>query len=645
MLVETKDALGKTNGLQFLSGPDQLEQLEKHIQTFKSPIKDLRPSIRRIEQKLLTEYSGFLIGNQAIDFQKQDGITEMEEATMANAIERRLNDMLMDDEEKGILSISRKTIYISCVSNFTNFLDLFRKTLRSLELGIPCVILCRSNTSQHGFRWVELLVDLMNKEGVQDMGMVTFLSCSLDNIIQITQRNQEFTGNLYATCSRELATNMKTGYPKTVASTGGPNTLVSTEWTLNIREAIRMSATIESSGQCTALRHAVIPSSTQVSEVFETTMSIPDASYALQNNMFDGVFANHKGSHPPPDEEEYEYLEGADTFVKVRKDNFPEGHMQEYWRKVTVDFSQMSAGWENDDAEMFRLCSWLNNHQPISLAINAKKHKAFDLAMTLFEKTGLVVYTIGTSDDILTPPAMTCQARPQDAEIFGEFPPRKNLGKYTRYPVIVPSSTSSYDSEYTKDYLSSLKQFANVIPSSIQEMVRFIPDKSTRGFCVELLNYIANVTIENPKVGYGTSRTTLWGLQRPPILTGVKTLIRCGQHASIDALVPVFILFYATNARPQVELSVHPGNTAVVHFCEKYHLSTICQCDAIFTQHEKTFVWNVVHVDVEPMHNFPMVGNFVSLYFPLGHIKSTKPNDMEFIDKFRNCNKWLQLHR
>jgi hypothetical protein len=155
--------------------------LENHIQTFQSPYMDLRTIIRHIEEKLLTDYAGFLIGNQAVDFQKQDGVTEMEEATMANAVERRLNNMLLDDEKKGILTISRKIIYISCVSNFTNFLDLFRKTLRSLEVGIPCVILGRSNTSQHSYRWAELLVDLMQKEGVKEMGMVTFLSCTLDH--------------------------------------------------------------------------------------------------------------------------------------------------------------------------------------------------------------------------------------------------------------------------------------------------------------------------------------------------------------------------------------------------------------------------------------------------------------------------------
>jgi hypothetical protein len=43
----------------------------------------------------------------------------------------------------------------------------------------------------------------------------------------------------------------------------------------------------------------------------------------------------------------------------------------------------------------------------------------------------------------------------------------------------------------------------------------------------------------------------------------------------------------------------------------------------------------------ESCKNFPMVGNFVSLYLPLGHIKSTMPNDEEFVFRTRTSDKWL----
>jgi hypothetical protein len=145
-------------------------------------------------------------------------VTEIEESIMANTVERRLNDLLLRDESLGILVINRRPIYVSTVSNFSNFLDLCRKVLRMLECGIPVVILGRTHVAQHSFRWSKLLVDLLQEERV-DPAMVTFASCSLDDIKDITRSCQ--VGNLYATCSRQLAAEIKAGYPNTIASTGG----------------------------------------------------------------------------------------------------------------------------------------------------------------------------------------------------------------------------------------------------------------------------------------------------------------------------------------------------------------------------------------------------------------------------------------
>lgn len=425
--IETIDALGNGNGSQYLANKEQVAMLKDHISTYKSPYTDLREPLRRVEQKFLTEYTGFLIGNQAMDFAKQDGTTEIEESIMANTVERRLCDQVLKAEQDRKINISRKPIYVSCVSNFTNFLDLFRKTIRSMELGVPCVVLGRSNTVQHPYRWALKLQELLKEEGV-DPGMLTYASCSLDDIKDITQSLKDHTGNLYATCSRQLAKDMMSGYPKTVASTGGPNTLVATEWNDKVKAVVQMSASIECAGQCTALRHSVVPPSVGdevLDGVFDSIQEIPNASYAVEKSLFDGVYSKHTGSGVPDDPKDgYTHHSKVDAYYRIGTEPpvgiEVEGDLPEYWRKVVVDFSKMEISAKNTE-NIEKLAAWLNKHQPISLAINAKREEVFELAVQLFDRTGMVVYTIGSTDDDEHPPALTCQARPQEAECFGKI--------------------------------------------------------------------------------------------------------------------------------------------------------------------------------------------------------------------------------
>ena len=91
--------MANSNGHQYFASPEQVADLKRHIQSYQSPYKDIRNELRRIEHLFLTEHAGFLIGNQCVDFQKQDGVTEMEESIMANSVERRMNDLLLEDEE------------------------------------------------------------------------------------------------------------------------------------------------------------------------------------------------------------------------------------------------------------------------------------------------------------------------------------------------------------------------------------------------------------------------------------------------------------------------------------------------------------------------------------------------------------------
>ncbi|KAL3772360.1 hypothetical protein ACHAW5_010362 [Stephanodiscus triporus] len=653
----TKDALDRPNGHQYHATPDQVDSLLDHVLNYRSTYADLRPEVRRIERKFLDEYAGLLIGNQCLDYSKQDGVTELEECIMANSAERKMNDLLFDDE----------------------------RTLRSLELGVPCAVLCRSHTTQHPYRWTELLVDLMVEEGI-DAGMVTYLSCQLEDIIHITSRCAGRAGTLYTTCSRDLAKSIMSTYPDTISSTGGPNTLLTTEWTATVRDAIRTSASIESAGQCTALRHLVVPECVHLSDVesmFDDVEHVTSPVDALRRGTCDGVFDGHGGtSSPPPPPATASLVDGGgggeeegggyakhgrkDAYYRVGPalPSLENDEMNEYWRKVVVDVTNFlpadastaataAVGEGRLGAAVVDLSRWLNRHQPISLAVNARRAQVLELGRSLFEKTSLVVTTIGSTDAPDAPPAMTCQARPQDAECFGEFPPRKRMGEYTQFPVIIPSSTPSYGARYRDEYLRSrtLEDLDGTsCPVHAREWLSDIVDVTTRGYCVELVRYLCDATEENPKGGFGTGRTVLWGLQRPPILEGLRTLLRCGPSVSFDDLSSIFLLFYSTNARSQVELSVDGSNKDLLdklmrHDLDSHVFKVVVEGDETLEHRlneEQDDFYNIVRVHSSGKP-FKMLGQFVSLYLPLGHIKSTRKNDEEFVKYFGQSEKWLKM--
>eukprot|EP00286_Rhodomonas_abbreviata_P008251 CAMPEP_0181319212 /NCGR_PEP_ID=MMETSP1101-20121128/17444_1 /TAXON_ID=46948 /ORGANISM="Rhodomonas abbreviata, Strain Caron Lab Isolate" /LENGTH=334 /DNA_ID=CAMNT_0023426783 /DNA_START=190 /DNA_END=1191 /DNA_ORIENTATION=- len=261
-VIDTVDAQGAVNGKQIVADEatfqaviSLMERLSADAEKPEASKQDYRESIWRVEQKLLSpQYAAALVGNQALDFLKQDGITEIEESIMANTVERRMNAQLLGDEVEKKVLINRHPALVACVSNFTNFLDLFRKTIRNVELGVPVVVLSRSNTSQHCFRWFEILEKLMKEEGLEGR-LVSFASLSLDQQRALFKRFPK--SPVYFTGSREVAKALKEIAPKAISSTGGPNTMVNTAFNPKIAEAIRMSACIENSGQCTALRHVV----------------------------------------------------------------------------------------------------------------------------------------------------------------------------------------------------------------------------------------------------------------------------------------------------------------------------------------------------------------------------------------------------
>ena len=413
----------------------------------------------------------------------------------ANLVEHRLNDLLLADEERGVINICRAPAYVGCVSNFSNFLDLFRKTLRNVELGVPAVVLSRANTTQHMFRWAELLVELFDKHGI-DQGMMTYAAFTIDDTQQAFKACPD--GAMYITCSREVAANVRGSHGNVMSSTGGkvtasstadhhphpsharvllpltfeplhhasrcrifntcrtfsldllrlfaglrlatlsllaprdagPNTLCAPAMTDEIREAIQLSAMIENSGQCTALRHACVgggATEADLHAMFDSAPTVSTPADALRQGSFAGVFDGKDGSNPAPFHAADGYtVHGTFSNIAFKADEaLPADGLEEHWRQTYVDLTCPTDFGEPE--QVSKLAAWLVRNQPISLAMNTVGGD-YAYARQLFEETSQVVYTVGYEGN----PALTCQARPQEGEIFGEFPVRRDLGVYTK---------------------------------------------------------------------------------------------------------------------------------------------------------------------------------------------------------------------
>jgi len=355
------------------------------------------------------------------------------------------------------------------------------------------------------------LVRLCGVHGL-DTSYVTYFTASLEDQQRVLRAAGE-DSPMYFTGSREVAASIKSNHTNLVASTGGPNTLITTELTPEVEEAIRFSAAIENSGQCTALRHVVAKDCDE--EVMERLLAaIPVVSTpkdSLQAEEFSGVFnfadivREDAGAH-------YKSSDGAQGLARYTiRDSLPPTGIEEHWRNVVVDVTRPASEVSSEEF-LNEMSTWLVDNQPITVAFNGDYHAA----RQLWERTGQVVFTVGT----LTQPALTCQARPQDGEVFGEFPVRRELNTHTTFPVIVPSPTPGYNARYSPSYLQAAAADAEGAVALAGDNCE---SRDVAGYLSVLSSYLKDAC--GPKRGRGV-RSTLYGLQTPPQngqLTHVRT--------------------------------------------------------------------------------------------------------------------------
>lgn len=113
--------------------------------------------------------------------------------------------------------------------------------------------------------------------------------------------------------------------------------MVALDFNTDIKNAARLSAFIENSGQCTALRHLVVPEGTEKSEIvdFLNRQEVcPSALDSLEKSDFSKIIE----TSPFQLREGYEQLPNLKVAYKIGE-KFPE-EIDENWREVYVDVTK-----------------------------------------------------------------------------------------------------------------------------------------------------------------------------------------------------------------------------------------------------------------------------------------------------------------
>lgn len=679
----TVDAFGNENGATALSSFDEVTSLWLEA-TQQSVDVDEATRVSREVESLMFDPEGAvaprLVANQARDFHKQDGVTEIEECVQTSMVERALNDRLLAAERDGVVVVDRTPAIVCAVQNFSHFLDLSRKVFRNIEVGVPVVVLARGAAGQHVFRWAKELSKAV--EGTEVAKLIFFANCDLATQKRLFTEVVKDAAPVYLTGSREAAAKVKDMARRLFASTGGPNTMVlCSDGALEIgafAAAARDSAMIENAGQCTALRHVVAPGAHKLTPLeferrllgpakggtWDSDLAVPVAD-ALESGQFSALLTEAPSLPQTLKDQGYSMagecpsLRDAKDRVawKVHERSAPDARwaIDEHWRQVVLDVtSPPSRAALMDDDAVRKLADWLLASQPISLVVNkdaVDDPEALVFARRLWERTACAVFAVGD----VAKPALTAQARPQDCEIFGEVPPRARLDAHTAAVVFVPSSTPSFAASYADAYLRSSSV---AVPPAVAAIVEACDDPSTKGYCKELYRHLADAAT-GPRRLMNSVRDGLWGLQRPPL--GRSTWLRLSATDPFDAAAPALVAFVATNAASQLRVSVHPANTDAINKMAKAIGGALLddafsrkRTDSQFTDDvNHGDPWNVVRaadyacgargLTTHDPSAFALADHFLARLFPIGHVKSTRTDDTALTDTFATSPKWLKL--
>jgi len=100
-----------------------------------------------------------------------------------------------------------------------------------------------------------------------------------------------------------------------------------------------------------------------------------------------------------------------------------------------------------------------------------------------------------------------------------------------------------------------------------------------------------------------------------------------------------------TSAYDRFIISVHPENERLMNILNLLHLKYEVHDESQFKDVIKysTTIFTVVKPVNHLSFSFPLISQFMSVLFPMGHIKSGTSMDKRIFQHFQKSEKWLKI--
>jgi len=114
---------------------------------------------------------------------------------------------------------------------------------------------------------------------------------------------------------------------------------------------------------------------------------------------------------------------------------------------------------------------------------------------------------------------------------------------------------------------------------------------------------------------------------------------------SYDTLAFYLLPFLMTSAYDRFIISVHPENERLMNILNLLHLKYEVHDESQFKDVLKysTTIFTVVKPVNHLSFSFPLISQFMSVLFPMGHIKSSTSMDKRIFQHFQKSEKWLKI--